>query len=462
MSGKIAFDEIDAQRRALEQLSRKLWENPEGGYQEKNASRWIAEFLEEQGFQVERGVGGIPTALRASWGSGKPRIGFLGEYDALPGMSQTVTTRKSPIKGQRYGHGCGHNLLAAAHLGAVIGLKKEMEKKQIGGTIVYFGCPAEELLTGKGYMAREHVFDGLDCAAAFHPGVRNVVTLGNSLALDSVKFHFHGITAHAGGDTYNGRSALDAAEITNVGANYLREHTTDDVRIHYVITDGGVAPNIVPDYAAVWYYVRAQKRETVDQVYQRLVQVAQGAAEMTETELEIEYLGGCYETMNNAVLAETVDACMREIPREAWSPQEIEFAGALNAAAEKQTQAVRAAYGLCAEMQLHDQVAPISTESDFGSTDVGDVCQITPTISFNTACWGLGAPGHSWQVTACSGSSIGQKGMIYAAKVMAYFGLKVLEEPEILQRAKSEFERCKQGKSYVCPIPMELGVPPEA
>lgn len=459
MSGKIAFDAIDNHRSDLKTLSLNIWKTPEGGYHETYACKWTAELLQENGFNVEIGVGGVPTAIKATWGSGKPVIGFLGEYDALPGLSQELGTKQKPIDGQLYGQGCGHNLLGTAHVGAVLGLKEEMQANGTQGTIVFFGCPAEELLTGKSFMARGHAFDGLDCAIAFHPGTANEVTTGNSLALNSVKFHFHGITAHAGGDPHNGRSALDAVELTNVGANYLREHVTSDVRIHYVITEGGTAPNIVPDNATVWYYVRAPKRETVDEVYARLVKVAEGAAHMTETTVEIEFMGGCYQTMNNYVLADAVHECMTEIPQEAWSAEEIAFAKEINAARpELHAQMVKWC-GLDADTQIHSGVLPVGSEGNFGSTDVGDVCYIAPTICFNTACYNIGAPGHSWQISSCSGSSIGQKGMIYAAKIMADFGLKILENPELLAAAKKEFDANTAGSPYNCPIPADVKVP---
>ena len=459
MTGSIAYQAVDEKRQQLEELSLAIWNTPEGGYHEYNAQKWTAELLEKNGFAVELGAGGVPTSIKASWGSGHPVIGFLGEYDALPGLSQALGTTQQAIEGQLYGQGCGHNLLGVGHVGAVLGMQAEMEARKLPGTIVYFGCPAEELLTGKAFMARGHAFDGLDCAIAFHPGTANAVTMGNSLALNSAKFHFHGITAHAGGDPHNGRSALDALELMNVGANYLREHVTSDVRIHYVTTEGGTAPNIVPDHATVWYYVRAPRRQTVDEVYARLVKVAEGAAHMTETQLEIEFLGGCYDTLNNGVLVELVHRCMEQTPQEPWTDEELAFAKALD---ETKPQQYAAALESCALPQgthLHTGVLPIGQEGDFGSTDVGDVCYICPTVTFNTACENIGAPGHSWQITSCAGSSLGQKGMVYAAKVMARFGLEIIEDPQLLAAAKAEFAEKTGGQPYQCPIPAQVKVP---
>ncbi|MDR2899826.1 MAG: amidohydrolase, partial [Clostridiales bacterium] len=367
--------------------------------------------------------------------------------------------KKEPIPGQKYGHACGHNLLGVAHVAAVIGLKAEMEAKKLPGTIIYYGCPAEEILTGKGFMARGGAFDGIDASIAFHPGTTNAVTTGNSLALNSVKFHFKGITAHAGGDPHNGRSALDAVELTNVGANYLREHVTTDVRIHYIITEGGTAPNIVPDNATVWYYVRAPKRETVEEVYARLVKVAEGAAHMTETKLEIEFLGGCYQTLNNYVLVDHVHKVMEEVQQEPWSAEEIAFAKEINDVAPHLRDHANSSLNLAEDNQLHFGVAPVDTVGNFGSTDVGDVTYIAPGVTFTTATYAIGAPGHSWQIVACSGGSIGEKGMIYAGKIMAKFGLDLIEQPEILKKATLEFKEKTGGKPYKCPMPKELPVP---
>lgn len=456
MLGKIAFEAISDNRGKLALLEKKIWKHPEGPYKEYRASAWSAEILEEAGFRVETGVGGLPTAIKATFGSGHPVIGFLGEYDALPGLSQRAVAVKSPVMEDGWGQGCGHNLLGVGKIGAVLGMQKEMIEKNLPGTIVYFGCPAEEVLTGKVFMARAGVFDGIDLAVAWHPGTVNEVNTGSAVGINSFKLHFKGRTAHAGGDPHNGRSALDAVELTNVGAQYLREHVTSDVRIHYVITEGGVAPNIVPDKACVWYYVRAMKRERIDDVYARLVKVAKGAAMMTETELDIEFLGGCYPTLSNQVLSKTLHDCMTEIPQEKWTSREIAFARELNIASEYQWKAAQTCHGLMENEHLHTGVFPIRSREDYGSTDAGDVAHIVPTVFFSTATCNVGAPGHSWQVTACSGGSIGEKGMIFAAKIMALFGLRVLDNPSIYVEAKAEFDKAVGAKPYVCPIPSEI------
>ena len=460
MLGNIAIEAIEKEREALNKISLDMWNNPEVAFLERNASNWVAEYMEKQGFKVERNVSGMPTAVKATWGHGKPVIGLLGELDALPGMSQKFCSHREPVTEGAPGQGCGHNLLGVAHMGAAIGLKAELEKSGKEGTIVYYGCPAEELLVGKGFMARGGAFDELDMCIAFHPGTTNEVDLKGGLALNSAEFKFKGITAHAGGDPYNGRSALDAVELMNVGANYLREHVKSDVRIHYIITNGGMAPNIVPDKASVWYYVRAPKREDVVQVYDRLVKVAKGAAMMTETEVEIDFKGGCYESTMNPVLADELQKLMAKCPRDPWTEEEIAWAKEVN----KTTGAIYENYiasqgGEDKAEQIHDHVYELTSVGHFGSTDVGDVEHICPGISLTTACYPICAPGHSWQITASTGSTIGEKGMIFAARVMALLGLEVIERPEILERARVEFDKMMGGKKYICPIPADLPVP---
>jgi len=458
MSGKTAQQTIDQKSEVLKELAMKIWENPEIGYEEEKACRWTAEFLENEGFTVETKCAGLPTAIRASWGEGKPVIGFLGEYDALPGMSQKVSAEKSPIKEGGPGHGCGHNLLGVAHLGAAIGLKKEMEEKNLKGTIVFYGCPAEETLTGKTFMARNGAFRDLDIAFAWHPAAANAITLGTMTALNSVKFSFKGITAHAGGDPHNGRSALDAAELMNVGANFLREHVTADVRIHYVFTDGGSVPNVVPDKAAVWYYIRALSREAVVDTYERLIKIAEGAALMTETEVAVELLGGCYNTSQSKVLVDTVYETMKEVPVPTWSEEDKAFAAALNKSSANYDKML-ASHSITKDIQLDSSIAPISYKDNYGSSDVGDVQHIVPGVLFMTASSNIGAAFHSWHNTACAGHSIGIKGMLHGAKIMAVSALKAIENPTIIEKAKAEFNETMDGRAYICPIPDEVPIP---
>ncbi len=457
MIGTIAINKIKQEEAKLVELAQKMWDCPETAYNEVNACAWTAELLKEYGFEVETGAYGLPTCVVGTWGSGHPVIGLLGELDALPGMSQKVQTEKEPVVYGAPGQGCGHNLLDVACLAAAVGMKAEMEEKKLPGTIVFYGCPAEEVLTGKVFMARNGAFDGLDCAFAWHGGTFNAVSLGSSNGLNSAIFHFKGRTAHAGGDPHNGRSALDAAELMSVGANYLREHVTSDIRIHYVYKEAGTAPNIVPDKASVWYYVRGMSRQAIEDTYDRLVKVAEGAAHMTETELEIEFLGGCYEGMSNEYMAYMTHDIMEQIEGPKYTEEELAFADALNKQSPKYEECK--ANGMLANGPIATGIAPVVRRSGGGSSDVADVQHIVPCIGVNTATCNAAAPGHSWQITACAGMSIGYKGMLYGGQIVAAAALKMIEEPEHLVRAKEEFEAKMKNNPYKCPIGPEIPVP---
>ncbi len=457
MIGTISAKKIDQESAKIIDLAQKMWDTPETAYNEVNACKWTADILKEYGFEVEVGAYDLPTCVVGRWGSGKPVIGLLGELDALPGMSQKCQTTYEPVVVGDPGQGCGHNLLNTACLAAAIGMKAEMEEKKLSGTVVFYGCPAEEVLTGKVFMARNGAFTDLDCAIAWHGGMANGTSLGGGNGLNSAIFHFKGRTAHAGGDPYNGRSALDAAELMSVGANYLREHVTSDIRIHYSYKEAGTAPNIVPDRAAVWYYVRGMSRQAIEEVYDRLVKVAKGAAMMTETELEIEFLGGCYNGMANKVMAETIYETFSEMEAPTYTDEELKFAEELN----KQSPNLETAKknGMLESGPIFKGVTPLVERSGGGSSDVADVAHIVPTASVNTATCNAAAPGHSWQITACAGMSIGYKGMIYGGKVVAAAGLKMIEKPELLKAAKEEFDAKMKNNPYKCPIPKDIPVP---
>jgi len=454
---EIAINAIEAKSEELIGLAQKMWDEPETAYNEVKAAQWVAEVLKANGFEVEVGAYNLPTCVVGRWGSGHPIVGFLGELDALPGMSQKVCADKDPIVPGGAGQGCGHNLLAAACLGGAIGMKAELEAKGIQGTVVYYGCPAEEVLTGKSFMAREGAFKDLDFAMSWHGGNGNRLNCGTMTGLNSAIFHFKGRTAHAGGDPHNGRSALDAAEIMSVGANYLREHVTSDVRIHYIYKEAGTAPNIVPDKAAVWYYVRAFSREAIEDTYNRLVKVAEGAAHMTETELEIEFLGGCYPTLGNETISQVAVEQLEAIGPVQWTEEELKFAEELNTKSSQYAQ-VKAS-GALDNGPLATNIAGINHGYGYGSTDVGDVMHIVPTIFIGTDTYNLAAPGHSWQITACAGMSIGYKGMLLGAKALAATGMEVAENMEILEKAKAEFAEKMKGKTYKCPITPDLPIP---
>ena len=372
----IATKAVEKNEAILTDLAKRIWDNPETAFNEVKACEWTAEVLRNAGFTVETGLYGMPTSIRASWGKGHPVVGFLGEYDALPGLSQKVSTEKEPVCAGAPGQGCGHNLLGVSCVGAALGMKAELEERGLEGTVVFYGCPAEEVLTGKAFMAREGAFRDLDVAFSWHGSTSNNLSTGTMTGLNSAIFHFKGITAHAGGDPHNGRSALDAVELMNVGANYLREHVTSDVRIHYVIKEGGTAPNIVPDNASVWYYVRAMSREAIEDTYRRLILVAEGAAHMTETQLEIEYLGGCYNTLNPVMLTNLTHDVMEQIEMPHWTDEELAFADELNKKSQ-QYQAVKDS-GKLENGPLCTFVEPVAKRDGYGSTDVGDVQHIVP------------------------------------------------------------------------------------
>ena len=457
MLNTTAIRTIEAEKENLIALAHKMWVEPETAYNEVKAAQWTAEVLKDYGFEVETGAYNLPTCVVGRWGSGHPVIGFLGELDALPGMSQKLSTEKDPIVAGGAGQGCGHNLLNVSALAAVVGLKAELEEKKLPGTVVFYGCPAEEVLTGKVFMAREGAFTDLDACFAWHGDSVNRVMTGKHTGLNSAIFHFKGRTAHAGGDPHNGRSALDADEIMSVGANYLREHVTSDVRIHYVYKEAGTAPNIVPDKASVWYYVRAFNREAIEDTYDRLVKVAEGAAHMTETELEIEFLGGCYNTQPNMYMAGMTYEIMKEVELPQYTEEELAFADALNKNSPNY-QAVLAS-GKLEKGPIFEGMSSFQTTDNYGSTDVGDVQYIVPCVQVRTACWNQAAPGHSWQITACSDMGIGFKGMLYGAKVMAAAAMAMYEDPTHIEKAKAEFDEKMKVKPYKCPIPKEVPIP---
>lgn len=456
---------LDQEDERLAYLARQIWERPEVALQERFASDLLAEQLAAAGFAVERGVAGMPTAFVASWGSGGPTIGILGEYDALPGLSQRLSAEREPIAQGGAGHGCGHNLFGVACLGAALAIKAQLEERGLPGTIRYYGCPAEETLVGKTFMARAGVFDDLDAALAWHPGDSNIVWATSSLAMNSFKVNFHGVASHAGVDPHNGRSALDAALLMDVGVNYLREHIIPEARIHSVITSGGQAPNVVPAYAQIWYYVRAPRRDQVEAIYARVLDIAKGAALMSGTTHDIEFVTGCYDYLPNRALSRLLLEKMREAGPPGFSAEEQAFARQLQATftpgtLESAFQHTQKLAGVeldpaLMEQPLWEQVLPHSEAHmvGSGSTEVGDVSYITPTAQLTTCCWPLGTPGHSWQIVASSGSSIGFKGMQLAAKAMALAGLDLLTRPELLAEAKAEFQRTRGGRPYVSPLP---------
>lgn len=445
-------------------MADQIWDYAELGFQEHRSSNLQADYLEKCGFAVTRGTGGVPTAFVAEWGQGGPVIGYLGEFDALAGVSQGLSPERKPRIPGAPGHGCGHNVLGTGALGAALGLKHALEASKTAGTVRYYGCPAEELLAGKVYMARAGVFDDLDVAITWHGGSTNSVRLGSGNAMNSAKFRFHGKTAHAAGDPHNGRSALDAVELMNVGANYLREHVISTARLHYVTTRGGDQPNVVPAEAEVWYFVRAPHRNQVEEIYERLVDVARGAALMTGTSFDVNFLTGCYEVLLNEALADVMWRSLQRVGPPEFDEKDMAFARKLAESFDKDNLAQMVRSPEFAELKgqvLNTTLVPPSGKgrSGGGSTDVGDVSWIVPTVQMSAATVPLGCPGHSWQNCASSGSSIAHKAMLVAAKTMALCGLDLVEHPDEIKKAKAEFDEKTKDQPYRCPFPKGRELP---
>jgi len=463
----IILAHIEDNNEELSYIAKDIWDHPQVALQEEFASKLLAQKLENDGFSISWGAGGMPTAFIAEWGEGRPAIGILGEYDALPGLSQELASEKTPIEAGGPGHGCGHNLFGTACMGSVMALKAAMEQGGIKGKIRFYGCPAEETLVGKTFMARDGVFDDLDAAISWHPGDTNITWNGSSLAMNSFKVNFYGVAAHAGGSPWLGRSALDGVMLMDAGVNYMREHVPPESRIHSVVTSGGQAPNVVPAFAQVWYFVRAPKREQVEEMYRWMQDIAKGAALMSGTTHEIEFITGCYDILPNKVMSDLLYDKMAEVDDMVFTEQERQFARELQATFPKGS--VQNGFdwmkkSTSAELDpvamddpLWERVFPHSPTPPRlgGSTEVADVSWITPTGQITTTCWPLGTPDHSWQTVASSGSSIGAKGMIFAAKTMALAGLDLLTKPDLLAAAQADFEGVRGSKIYVTPLPPE-------
>ncbi len=467
MTKKTAWKWIDENRKEFTQISDKIWEYAELGLVEHKSAKLHVETLQKHGFSVKHGVADMPTAFVATWGKGKPVIGFMGEYDALPGISNKPVPQKEWLIEDGPGHGCGHNIHGTSGFMAAIATKHTMEKEGIEGTIKVYGSPAEENYDGKAYMVRAGLFKGVDACLSHHPSGLNVAGLASSNTVNSVKYEFFGKTAHAAGSPEHGRSSLDAIELMNIGVNYLREHVIQEARIHYVIEEGGGQPNVVPDYARSWYYIRAPERSQVQQIYERINKIAEGAALMTETELKIDLIAAIYNKIPNRTLSELVTANMREVGHPGWTSEEEEFAlkiaGTLNKDAKMQS---LRKYGVpnaekYRDVNLMTDILDAWNDGEVskGSTDVSDVSWQCPTMEFSTACNVLGAPGHDWRFTAVSGMSIGHKSLIFASKAMAASALELFTDPTWLEKAKKEHKERLGDRVYESPIPMDVDPP---
>ena len=458
-----AFDWIEENKDTIVEISDKVWEFAELGLIEFRSSALLADELEKHGFRVERGIAGMPTAFVATWGEGKPVIGIMGEYDALPGLSQKRVPFMKTLKLGAPGHGCGHNIHGTSGMAAAIAVKKAMEEHKIKGAIKFFGCPAEENFSGKVYMVRDGYFSDVDAVISHHPSTMNEASLMSSLAVNSVKFHFYGKASHAGASPDQGRSALDAVELMNMGVNYLREHVIQDARIHYIIEKGGDQPNIVPPYARSWYYVRAPERDELEFIYNWILDIAKGAAIMTRTTLKTEFLEGSYNVIPNRTIAELIIKNMREIGLPKYNEEDWKFAEKIAKTITPEMKITqlkkskRPGWQRLVDKVMDDEVPDFWGEGEVshGSTDVADVSWQAPTVEFSTATWVLGTPGHSWQNVAQSGVGVGHKSLIFSAKVMAATSLDILMKGEILNKAKEEHKRRIGNKKYKSPIPPE-------
>lgn len=465
---QIALNWITENKKLLVEAHDKIWELAEVGLQEIKTAKLLADILEKNAFKVERSVAGMPSAFVATYGSGKPVIGVMGELDALPGISQKKVPYRKPLVEGGAGHGCGHHGYAVAALGGALAAKAVMEKENISGTVKCFGCPAEETLVGKVFMMRDGIFNGVDACLGHHPGSLNGASLRSGNAMNSVKFEFFGSASHAAGSPEQGISAMDAVELMNIGINFLREHVVQETRIHYVVEDGGHEPNVVPPYARSWYYVRAPERDLVDSYYKRILKIADGADLMVGTAHKVRFLSGVHNGIPNRTLSELTVANMKEIGAPAYTKEEYEFAKELSKSIPREQKKIALLKSrLPNALDLMDVDLDTNIYDPFGeeikggggSSDVADVAWNMPTQQFNTVSFVVGAPGHSWQNAACSGMSIGQKSTVFASKVMATTVIDLLTKPEVLKKAKDEWKERMKGRVYKSPLPPDLKPP---
>lgn len=429
---------LDARAAHYGEIAKKIWDFAEVGYMETKSTALLQSELRAAGFTVTAGVAGEPTAFIAEYGSGKPVIAVLGEFDALPGLSQAASPVRQPLIAGGPGHGCGHHLFGTASVASAIAIKEWMQANKVTGTLRMIGTPAEEGGAGKVYMVRDGVFRDVDAVVTWHPGDDNAANGSRSMANISGKFRFHGVSAHAAAAPERGRSALDAVEVMDVMTNYLREHIPDGSRIHYVITDGGKAPNVVPDEAEVYYVVRHDDMRIVKDIWERVVNAAKGAALGTGTSYELQLVGSVYSLLPNETLLKVEQRAMERVGGYSYTPEERAFAEQV----QKSPQFVPA------PLENIGKVKPLVLDvPGSGSTDVGDVSWVVPTVQLNAATWVPGTAAHSWQAVAAGGMSIGAKGMMVAAKGMALTGAELFASPATLAAAKAEFEK-RRGAGF--------------
>ena len=461
---------IDEKADVIIDTSDKIWDFAELSLREFKSGELYAQVLKEEGFEVEHPFCGIETAFRASYGSGKPVIGILAEYDALTGLSQVAGQQsREELVSNGNGHGCGHNLLGAGSMAAAFAIKHYLEEKGEGsGKVILYGCPGEEGAATKAFMARDGVFKECDAALTWHPGTENQVTSGTCNTCIQTEYKFTGVASHAAGAPEQGRSALDAVELMNMGVQFLREHVIQEARIHYAITNtGGYSPNVVQPYAEVLYLIRAPKNKQVEEIYRRVNKIAEGAAHMTETRVEIDFVKGCSNLVSNKVIAKKLWENLTELGAPEYTKEEMELAQAIHdSVGESCYESIEKVAKTCDKETKKEVLAhrgeamyrfvapfdPVGIMS-FGSTDVGDVSWNCPTAQAYVATWAAGTPGHSWQVVSQGKSGLAHKGLIYAAKAMAGAAVDLIEDPEIIKEAWAEMEETLEGDTYHCPIP---------
>ena len=443
-----AVNEVDRQAEELKAVNQAIWGFAEVGLQEHKSSRLLIEKLEAAGFDVKPGVSGMPTAFVASYGTGDPVIGILAEYDALPGMSQKVSPQRDPQLSGAPRHACGHCGLGTGALGAALAIKATLDQHELKGTIRIYGTPAEETVIGKVYMTLDGQFDDLAVCLHWHPGTKNEAIASSSKAIVSAKFTFFGTPAHASVSPESGRSALDAVELMNVGVNFMREHLKEDARMHYVIVDGGGAPNVVPPQATVWYFCRADRHKDVEYNFRWLKDVADGAATMTRTKLSVQIDTDCHEIIPNDPLSSLITQNLEKVGAPNFTEAEELFARRLQAPLIEQ---FGSQFPLALDAQVHH--ATSTSPPGKGSTDVGDISWRVPVGGLKTTCMPYESPGHSWQNVAAIGSSIGEKGILYAAKTLAVTAIDLLEDPKLIAAARTDWQRRTKDREYFSFVP---------
>jgi len=441
-SGSQAMDQVikalDAKSGEYADVAKQIWSFAEVGYQEQKSSALLQSELRTAGFDIRAGVVDIPTAFVASWGSGKPIIGIIGEFDALPGLSQQALPERAAIQQGAPGHGCGHHLFGTASTAAAIAVKEWLAANHRSGTIRFYGTPAEEGGAGKVYMVRGGLFDDVDAIVAWHPGDRNTVSSESNLANIAAKFRFRGVSAHAAAAPDKGRSALDAVEAMDNMVNMMREHIPQETRIHYVITDGGKAPNVVPDYAEVYYYARQPDMRVLDGIWDRIVNAAKGAALGTGTTMEMEVISAVYNVLPNDYLSSLQRKNLERVGGVTYTAEERAFAEQIRKTLSEPM----------LPLGSEAQVQPPRDVVSYASSDIGDVSWRVPTVQLSAATWVPGTPAHSWQAVAAGGTTIGAKGMMVAAKTMALTAIDLFSDPAHVRKAREEFDR-RRGVNFV-------------